>query len=128
MCVCVCVRLAGHGRQLKLHCSSSLAVINRHVSFPMVPFAWWRQSSPWRARGVQAASPPPLTLELTDEHSFMCTSHCYTCGRHFVFAYICTSCADMQEFKTLGTLIVIDYFHRFTDLSIFATKIYYSLN
>lgn len=38
--VCVCVRLDGHGRQLVLHCSSSLAVINRHLSFPMVPFSW----------------------------------------------------------------------------------------
>lgn len=53
--VCVCVRLDGHGRQLELHCSSSLAVINWHVSFPMVSLAWWRQSSPWRAPRVLTA-------------------------------------------------------------------------
>lgn len=59
-----CVRLDGHGRQRKQLCSSSLAVINRYVSFPMVLFAWWRQSSPWRAQGAFIAA----LLLLTDCH------------------------------------------------------------
>lgn len=61
-CVCLCVRLDGHGRQLQLHCSSSLTVINRHVSFPMVPSAWWRESSPWRVHRVGTSTPSLLTL------------------------------------------------------------------
>lgn len=62
VCVWVGVRLDGHGRQLELHCSSSLAVINRHVSFPMVPSACWSESSPWRAHRVGTSTPSLLTL------------------------------------------------------------------
>lgn len=31
-------------------------------AFPWSPLPGWRQSSPWRAQGVQAAPPPLLTL------------------------------------------------------------------
>lgn len=67
-CVSVCVggRLDGHGRRFELHCSSSLAVINRYVSFPMVAFAW--RSSPCRAQGGWTSTPSLLTLPLTLLH------------------------------------------------------------
>lgn len=65
VCMCLCVRLHGHGRQPELHCSSSLAVINRYVSFPMVPLAWRRESSPWRARRVSTSAPAQARLTAT---------------------------------------------------------------
>lgn len=86
-CVCAClsvcawvgVRLDGHGRQLELHCSSSLAVINRHVSFPMVPSGCRRESSPWRARRVGTSTPSLLTL-----------CHMQECPVYVSLRYFCT--------------------------------------
>lgn len=116
MCVCVSVwewaRLDGHARQLELHCSSSLAVINRLVSFPMVPFAWWRQSSPWRAPWVQAAIPSLLT----------CKNDLYTLNIKLVSECLCLLTFTLllwtgRNFKMLDILLSIYYYQSFTDLS-----------
>lgn len=79
--VCVCVRLDGHGRQLELHCSSSLAVINRHVSFPMVPFAWLETELTLEGTEGPGCYTPPH-VGMTCVHSAFLISECICLPYH----------------------------------------------